>query len=160
MVIINKTNQSLVEAQLTRIIKLDGVGTQRKKFTREVVLAIRELMRLEEVNTETRDLASFIALNLEAIYQTIDLTVAAWEKRDYWVKADRFRMEWAWSGKLAKEMGEAIQKDDWQAVALISAQAAQKLNKVQVPQRHRLGEPWHGAWEEFKKSELYQQSLP
>jgi hypothetical protein len=145
---------------LTRIIKINGVGKQRKKLTREVVLAIRELMRLEEVNTQTRELAAFIALNLEAIYQTIDLTVAAWEKRDYWVKADRFRMEWAWSGKLAGEMGEAIRKDDWQAVALISAKAAQKLNKVQVPQRHRLGEPWHGAWEEFKKSGLNQGSLP
>ena len=145
---------------MTRIIKINGVGKQRKKLTREVVLAIRELMRLEEVNTQTRELAAFIALNLEAIYKTIDLTVAAWEKRDYWVKADRFRMEWAWSGKLAGEMGEAIRKDDWQAVALISAKAAQKLNKVQVPQRHRLGEPWHGAWEEFKKSELNQGSLP
>jgi hypothetical protein len=160
MVFVNKINLSLVEAHLTRIIKLDGVGKQRNKLTRQVVLAIRELMRLQEVNTETRDLASFIALNLEAIYQTIDLTVAAWEKRDYWVKADRFRMEWAWSGKLAEEMGEAILKDEWQAVALISAKAAQKLNKVQVPQRHRLGEPWHGAWGEFKKSELYQRSLP
>ena len=157
---VNKTKLSLLEAKLSRIIKLDGVGKQRKKLTREVVLAIRELMRLEEVNTETRDLSAFIALNLEAIYQTIDLTVAAWEKRDYWVKADRFRMEWAWSGKLAGEMGEAIRKDDWQAVALISAKAAQKLNKVQVPQRHRLGEPWHGAWEEFKKSGLNQGSLP
>jgi hypothetical protein len=145
---------------LTRIIKINGVGKQRKKLTREVVLAIRELMRLEEVNTQTRELAAFIALNLEAIYQTIDLTVAAWEKRDYWVKADRFRMEWAWSGKLAGEMGEAIRKDDWQAVALISAKAAQKLNKVQVPQRHRLGEPWLGAWEEFKKSGLNQGSFP
>ena len=160
MVIVNKTNQSLVEAHLTRIIKLDGVGKQRKKLTREVVLAIRELMRQEEVNTTTRDLAAFIALNLEAIYQTIDLTVAAWEKRDYWVKADRFRMEWAWSGKLANEMGEAILNDEWQAVALISAEAAQKLNKVQVPQRHRLGEPWHGAWEEFNKSGVNQGSLP
>ena len=145
---------------MTRIIKLDGVGKQRKKLTREVVLAIRELMRLDEVNTLTRDLAAFIALNLDAIYQTIDLTVAAWEKRDYWVKADRFRMEWAWSGKLANEMSKAILNDDWQAVALISAEAAQKLNKVQVPKRHRLGEPWHGAWETFQGSNLAQDPLP
>lgn len=139
---------------------MDGVGKQRKKLTREVVLAIRELMRLDEVNTLTRDLAAFIALNLDAIYQTIDLTVAAWEKRDYWVKADRFRMEWAWSGKLANEMSKAILNDDWQAVALISAEAAQKLNKVQVPKRHRLGEPWHGAWETFQGSNLAQGPLP
>jgi hypothetical protein len=141
-----------LEVILTRIIKLDGVGKQRKRLTREVVLAVRELMRQEDVNDETRDLAAFIAIKLEAIYQTIDLTVAAWEKRDYWVKADRFRLEWAWSGSLAEEMREAILNDDWGTVAMTSAKAGQKLNKVQVPKRHRLGEPWHGAWAEFEKS--------
>lgn len=137
---------------MSRIIKLDGVGKQRKRLTREVVLAVRELMRQEEFNDETRDLAAFIAINLEAIHQTIDLTVTPWEKRDYWIKADRFRLEWAWSGSLAAAMREAILNDDWGTVALISAKAGQKLNKVEVPKRHRLGEPWHGAWEEFEKS--------
>ena len=136
---------------MTRIINLDGVGKQRKKLTREVVLAVRELMRQGEVTDETRDLAAFIAMNLQAIYETIDRTVAAWEKRDYWVKADRFRLEWAWSGKLAEDMREAIRKEDWQTVALTSAEAGQKLHKVQVPKRHRMGEPWHGAWAEFNR---------
>jgi hypothetical protein len=136
---------------LTRIINLDGVGKQRKKLTREVVLAVRELMRQGEVTDETRDLAAFIAMNLQAIYETIDRTVAAWEKRDYWVKADRFRLEWAWSGKLAEDMREAIRNEDWQTVALTSAEAGQKLHKVQVPKRHRMGEPWHGAWAEFNR---------
>lgn len=137
---------------MTRIINLDGVGKRRKKLTREVVLAVRELIRQEEVDNETRDLAAFIAINLQAIYETIDLTVAAWEKRDYWVKADRFRMDWAWSGDLAEEMRGAIVDEDWQKVALTSAKAGEKLNNVQVPKRHRLGEPWHGAWDEFNKS--------
>ena len=137
---------------MSRIIKLDGVGKQRKRMTREVVLAVRELMRQEEVNDETRDLAAFIATNLEAIHETIEVTVAPWEKRNYWVKADRFRLEWAWSGQLAEEMREAILNEDWSTVALTSAKAGQKLNKVEVPKRHRLGEPWHGAWEEFEKS--------
>jgi hypothetical protein len=134
---------------LTRIIELDGVGKQRKRLTREVVLAVRELMHQEEINDETRDLAAFIALNLETIYETIDRTVAAWEKRDYWVKADRFRLEWAWSGTLAAEMREAIRHEDWQTVATTSAKAGEKLNKIEVPKRHRMGEPWHGAWDEF-----------
>lgn len=137
---------------MTRIINLDGVGKQRKRLTREVVLAVRELVRQGEVTDETKDLAAFIAMNLQAIYETIDLTVAAWEKRDYWVKADRFRLEWAWSGKLAEQMREAIKNEDWQTVALTSAEAGQKLHKVQVPKRHRMGEPWHGAWAEYNKS--------
>jgi hypothetical protein len=119
-------------------------------MTREVVLAIRELMQQEDIEENTRDLAAFISLTLEKIHKTIDVTVAAWEKRDYWVKADRFRLDWAWSGTYAQEMQEAVIKDDWESVAIISAKVAQKLNKVHVPKRHRLGEPWHGAFDELK----------
>jgi len=138
---------------LSRIIKLDGVGKQRKRLTREVVLAIRELMQQSEVTDETRDLAAFIASNLEAIHDTIELTVSPWEKRDYWVKADRFRMEWAWSGRLADEMQEAVLQDNWQQVAVLSAKAAEKLKNVQVPIRHRMGEPWHGSWQVLSLSQ-------
>ena len=138
---------------MSRIIKIDGVGKQRKRFTREVVLAIRELMQQSDVNDETRDLAAFIAMKLEAIFETIEVTVAPWEKRDYWVKADRFRMEWAWSGKLAEEMREAVTQDNWQQVAMISAKAAEKLKNIEVPKRHRMGEPWHGAWQALSQTQ-------
>ncbi|UCD98007.1 MAG: hypothetical protein JSV42_13745 [Chloroflexota bacterium] len=137
---------------MSRIIKLEGVGKQRNRMTREVVLAIRELMQQGEVNEKTRDLAAFITLNLEAIYQTIDKTVEAWEKRDYWVKADRFRLEWSWTGQLAEKMREAILAEDWQTVAITSAEAAQKLGNILIPSRHRMGEPWEGAWKKFDQS--------
>ena len=137
---------------MSRIINIDGVGKQRKRYTREVVLSIRELMQQSDVTDETRDLAAFIAIRLEAIFDTIEITVAPWEKRDYWVKADRFRMDWAWSGRYAQEMQEAVLQDNWQQVAVISANTAEKLKKVEVPKRHRMGEPWHGAWQEMIKS--------
>ena len=143
----------LMEAILSRIIKLDGVGKQRNRLTREVVLALRELMGQGDVTDETRDLAAFIASNLESIHGTIDITVAAWEKRNYWVKADKFRMEWAWSGKLAQEMCEAVLDDNWQEVAVISANVAEKLKNIQVSKRHRMGEPWHGAWYSLNKTQ-------
>lgn len=138
---------------MSRIIQIDGVGKQRKKMTREVVLAIRELMRQDEINDLTWDLAAFITMRLKSIYDTIDLTVAAWEKRGYWVKADRFRLDWAWSGKLAQELNDAILREDWQQVATTAAEAGQKLSQVQVSERHRLGEPWLGAWDQFSSNQ-------
>jgi hypothetical protein len=141
-----------VEAILSRIINVDGVGKQRKRNTKEIVLAIRKLLQQTEVTDETHDLAAFIAIKLEAIYESIDATVAPWEKRDYWVKADRFRMEWAWSGIYAKEMREALISENWPQVAAISAKTAEKLSNVQVSKNHRMGEPWHGAWLELSKS--------
>jgi hypothetical protein len=114
------------------------------------VLALQELIRQIEPNAQTRDLAAFISINLEAISQTIDLSVAAWEKRGYWVKADRFRMEWAWSERLARVLKEDVITENWPGVAITAAQVAEKLSQVRLPDHHRLGTPWVGAWEKLK----------
>jgi len=131
---------------MSRVINPDSAGKERTRLTKAIVAAIRELARQNEPNATARDLAAFIALALEDIAAGIDASVAAWEKRDYWVKADRFRMEWAWTASLGSKMKEALLSDDWAAVALLSAQVAQKLSKVEVSQNHRLGTPWVGAW--------------
>lgn len=141
----------LPEAILSRVINPDSAGKERTRLTKGVVLAIRELSQQNEPGAEARDLAAFIAMALSIISGTIDVSVAAWEKRDYWVKADKFRMEWNWSGQYAEKMKLAVLKDDWVGVAQVAAHIAQKLSKVTVPPGHRLGRPWQGAWEELKK---------
>ncbi len=130
-----------------RVIQTEGAGKDRNRLTRCVVLALRELMRQTEPNELAHDLAAFIGLALVEIGDTVDASVVAWEKRDYWVKADRFRMEWEWARRLGLAMQEAVRAEDWAQVALLSAQIGQRLMKVTIPQRHRLGTPWEGAWE-------------
>jgi hypothetical protein len=136
---------------LSRIINPDSAGKERTRLTKAVVLAIRELAQQTGPGVEARDLAAFITIALSIISETIDVSVAAWEKRDYWVKADKFRMDWAWTGQLAEKMRRAILADDWITVAQVSAQVAQKLSKITVPAGHRLGRPWVGAWKELQK---------
>jgi hypothetical protein len=135
---------------LSRIINPDSAGKERTRLTKCVVLAVRELAHQTGPGAESRDLAAFIALALEAIAGTIDVSVAAWEKRGYWVKADRFRMEWAWAGVYAGALRQALLAEDWDNVAQAAAQAAQRLNKITVPPGHRLGTPWVGAWKALK----------
>ena len=132
---------------MSRVINPDSVGKQRTKLSKAIVLALRQLARQSDTGGETRDLAAFIAVALASISEGIDESVAAWEKRGYWVKADKFRMEWAWSGPIAEKLRAAIAADDWATVAMLSAQIAQKLNKIQVADNHRLGRPWAGAYE-------------
>lgn len=134
-----------------RVINPDSAGKERTHLTRAVALALRELGRQREPGATARDLAAFIALALAAIAATIDASVMAWERRGYWLKADRFRMDWQWSGDLARKMKEAVLAEDWGQVAALSAQIAQKLDKVTVPERHRLGQPWQGAWRALKE---------
>ncbi|PWH12048.1 MAG: hypothetical protein DDG60_15295 [Anaerolineae bacterium] len=135
-----------------RVIHPDSAGKERTQLTKSIVLAIRELAKQTEPGPEFRDLAAFISLALAQIAEGIDVSVAAWEKRGYWVKADKFRMDWLWCGQYAEKMKTALLTEDWAGVALVMTQTAHKLVKVQVPAGHRLGRPWQGAWEKLCRS--------
>ncbi len=132
-----------------RYINPEGAGKQRTQLCKAVVLALRELMKQTEPDAHSRDLAAFTAISLEKIDETVESSVAAWEKKGYWVKADRFRLEWEWSKTLGERLRQAILADDWATVAITSAQVAQRLMKVEVPVRHHLGTPWEGAWQKI-----------
>ena len=132
-----------------RVINPASASKERHELSMAVIVAIRELMQQTQVDDHTRDLASFISVTLESIHKSIDVSVVAWEKRGYWVKADRFRLEWAWSERLGNEMRTAVLNEDWESVARVATQIAVKLQSVTVPQRNRIGMPWVGAWEKL-----------
>jgi len=131
---------------VSRLINPDSVGKERTRLSKSIVLCIRELAKQANVTPETKDQAAFIALALQAIAEGIDASVAAWEKRDYWVKADKFRMEWMWAGQTAAKLKDAVLTDDWASIAMLLPQIAQKFGKVVVSDNHRLGKPWTGAY--------------
>jgi len=136
---------------MSRIINLESAGKERTRLARAIVLAVRELARQNGPSAESRDLAAYIALSLRAIADTIDVSVAAWEKRGYWVKADRFRMDWLWAGQFAEKIRLALLNENWGTVAALVARSAQKMNKVSVGENNRLGKPWAGAWQELQR---------
>jgi len=135
---------------MSRLINPESAGKDRTRLTKAIVLSMRELAKQKDVTGEARDLAAFIALALQTISEGIDASVAAWEKRDYWVKADRFRMEWRWAGQTAEKMKTAVLKEDWGRIAALMPQIGMKLNKIQVSDNHRLGKPWVGAYQKMK----------
>jgi hypothetical protein len=139
-----------LEVSLGRVINPETAGKERTRLTKAVVVAIRELMHQSQPDDNTRDLAAFISLTLDAIANTIDSSVEAWEKRGYWVKADRFRMDWVWSSRLAGNMRMAVLKEDWLKVAQTAAQVAERLNGIHIPEHHRMGTPWVGAYQKMK----------
>ena len=138
---------------MSLIIQTDSVGKQRNQLLKAIVISIRELMKQNSINSSTRDLAAFISSALLTVHDTVDRSVVPWEKRGYWVKADKFRLEWAWTKQLGDEMTQATREEDWGTVAILAAQVGQRLSGTEVSDRHRMGKPWIGAWERMKKQE-------
>jgi hypothetical protein len=134
---------------LTRLIKTGSAGKDRILLEKGIILAIRELTKQSGMEGSTRDILAYIVLSLKAISETIDESVAAWEKRGYWIKADRYRMEWLWASNWGDEMKKAILSEDWATVAKITAQVTQKMSKVKIAERNRLGTPWTGSYQKL-----------
>ena len=130
---------------MSRVVNPDGVGKQRDRLMKAVTLALRALAGRKQIDDETRDLVAFIALALNEIHATIDVTCLAWEKRDYWLKADQFRREWAWAGRLAEKLERVVLGDEWQNLPGLMVELASHLEKVNLPKRNTLGTPWVGA---------------
>jgi len=135
---------------LSRVYNPDSAGKERNTLTRGIVLALRNLMKQQGTDDLTRDLAAYIALALAEVYATIEASVGAWEKRGYWVKADKFRLEWEWTGSMSNTLKAALDNEDWATVAMTSAKVAQKLGTITVPEHNRLGSPWLGSWKKLQ----------
>lgn len=136
---------------MSRIIHTEGAGKERPRLLKSIALALRELGKQPSLNDQTRDLLAYLVFALEALAGGIEESVIAWEKRGYWLKADRFRMEWSWTGELAAQLKTALLHENWSEASRLVAQIAGKVGHIKVPERHRLGTPWVGAWERLQK---------
>jgi len=126
--------------------------TLRNRLARSIVLAIRTLMQQGSPDEKSLDMAAFIVLALEKINETIDAAMVAWEKRDYWVKADQFRQEWAWIEGSHARLKDAVLAQNWAQIVPEVIAVGQKFGNVRIAEKNRIGEPWIGAWNELKRS--------
>lgn len=131
---------------MAQYINPETGGKVRAKLCKTIVLAIRQLMKQTAVTDETKDLAAYIVISLQEIQQTIEDSVAAWEKRGYWVKADRYRMEWLWANAYGNQLLDILKKEQWDQFAPLSVMVMQKLDNIKVSDNHRMGSPWVGSW--------------
>jgi hypothetical protein len=135
---------------LSRIITVEGTGIERTRLCKSIVVALRELMKQKEPDAHSYDLVAYIGLALLQIDANVEKTVIAWEKKDYWLKADKFRMQWSWAKGTGEKICSALEKNDWATIAMQSAVTGQKLNTIKVSDKHRLGTPWVGAWKKYQ----------
>ncbi|MBQ4512552.1 MAG: hypothetical protein II969_06140 [Anaerolineaceae bacterium] len=134
---------------MSRVINSESAGKDRTRLSKVIVIAIRELLRQKEPSDLSRDLIACILMSLDGIYDTVDASVEAWEKRGYWLKADRFRMDWQWTKLLADQMRPLVLSENYGELIPLMVQVLQALDSVKVSDNHRLGTPWVGAWKEL-----------
>jgi hypothetical protein len=136
---------------VTRIIKTTTPGKERARLSKAIVITIREFMRQKGPDKSTNDMVAFIILALEQIAAGIDKSVAAWEKRGYWVKADKYRMDWAWVEPKANTLRQSFDAEDWPTIAGLFVDIMARFRAIKVSDKHRMGKPWENAYQEYQQ---------
>jgi hypothetical protein len=114
-----------------------------------IALAIRALATQAQDEKTRLDIGAFLLTHLREIAVTIDQAATAWEKRDYWVKADQFRMQWKWVDRIGSALEQSLLARDWQKLAVTAADLAGRIGTVEPPKRTPQTPPWENSWDKL-----------
>ncbi len=132
---------------MSRVIATDSVGKRRRQLRRTIAEALRRLARKSTFDVESRDLAALIVFSLGRLEEGVDQTASAWEKRDYYLKADRFRMEWEWIEETAYALESALLLGQWDKVPQGLVTLYPRFADITISRFTRSSELWDGAYQ-------------
>jgi len=115
---------------VSRVIRPDSAARSRTRLMAAIAHALRQASGGPLPTSEQQDLLAFIELALQEISQSIDATVSAWERRGYWLKADRFRRDWSWVASAEKRIHDALLANDLAAAATAAAGILEAIRKT------------------------------
>lgn len=132
---------------MSRVISLDSPSKQRNRHRRTIAEALRRLTQKDRIDDEARDLAALIVFSLRGITEATEQTSAAWEKRNYYLKADRFRMEWEWASKAADELARLIRAEQWHLLPPVLGALLPRFSDITVNKMVRPPSLWRGCYQ-------------
>lgn len=138
------------ETPLTRIIATESVGQQRHQLRRTIAEALRRLVTKQTFDSESLDLAALIVFSLRRLEQGVEQTATAWEKRDYYLKADRFRREWEWLDNTSYSLETALLLGDHDRVPEILATLFPRFADITIARYTRSSQLWEGCYKRLQ----------
>jgi hypothetical protein len=131
------------------IVNLDSTGAERQRLRRTIAEALNRLMAKRTLDDEARDLSALIVLSLRRMDEGVSRSAAVWERRGYYVKADRLRTDWEWAARSADRMTVLIRGGDWARLPVVLAGLAPRFADVQVVKLTRSPRTWQGAYDKL-----------
>ena len=138
---------------MSRVIATDSVGKQRRQLRRTVAEALRRLVSKPAFDEESQDLAALIVFSLRRLEEGVEQTASAWEKRDYYLKGDRFRLEWEWLEETSYALESALLLAQWDTVIETLASLLPRFSDITVSKYTRSAELWGGCYQRLTRGE-------
>jgi hypothetical protein len=139
---------------MSRVINTNSPGTHRQRVRRTIAEALRRLMEKNKLDAEAKDLAALIVFSLRELSAGVDESATAWEKRGYYMKADRFRRDWEWVDLTAIALEKLIRAEDWVRLPVLLAQLAPLFSDINIQKMTRSPALWENRYQELLETEL------
>ena len=134
---------------MARIINTANPGKLRNQARRTIAEMLRHLMTKGTLDDEARDMVATIVYALREIDATIEVTTEAWEKRDYYLKADKFRLEWEWAAPAADRLEAIVRWNKWDRLPQEIMGLAQRFADVKIVKFTRAEDTWQGNYRQL-----------
>jgi hypothetical protein len=130
-----------------RVINTDSTGKQRNQLMRTIAEILRHLSQKKEIDRDVKDMAALLVYCLREVEAGIDQSATAWEKRDYWMKAEELRQRWYWVGDVADQMRAMIYSENWHLMPDMMMKLLPHVADIKVTKLTRSEAMWEGAYE-------------
>ncbi len=131
---------------MSRVIHTDSTGKKRNQLMRTCAELLRHLSTKPAIDEEARDMAACLVYSLREIDEGIDESASVWEKRDYWMKAEKLRQRWYWVSARADELHYLIVNEEWQRLPEMMVKLLPHFADVKVTRLTRTPDVWEGAY--------------
>lgn len=131
---------------MSRVINTNSPTKIRNRCRRTIAELLRSLSKKSEIDSEAQDMAATIVYSLRDIHNGTEQTVQAWEKRGYWMKAERFIREWEWAQGAAVNLEDVLRHEAWDLLPGLMVELYPRFMDIQVKTMTRKPADWQGRY--------------
>ncbi|MCA9981209.1 MAG: hypothetical protein KDD89_10250 [Anaerolineales bacterium] len=136
-----------------RVINTNSPTKIRNYQRRTIAEMLTQLGQKQTVDEEAKDMVATIVFALRTLYDVAEETASAWEKRDYWMKAERFLRQWEWTKGMAANLEDVLREEAWDLLPQLMMDLFAQFSDVQVKSMTRKPDEWQGAYARLMAAE-------
>lgn len=129
-----------------RVINTDSTGKQRSQALRSVAELLRRLSQKPDFDDEAKDMVATLVYCFREIEDGIDSSAAAWEKRDYWMKADELRTRWDWVSRMKDQLQTVAFNESWDQLPPLFIKLLPYVSDIKITKMTRKEDLWMGNY--------------
>lgn len=136
-----------------RVINTNSPTKIRNSNRRLIAEILTRMGQKQQFDDESKDMTAAVVYALRAIYETCMTAALAWEKRDYWIKAERFLSQWEWSNTIAANLEDVIREEAWDLLPQLMMELFPHFSDIEVKSLTKKPVEWQGAYQRLLQDE-------